>query len=69
MRFHHYSIRTERAYLQWIRRFLLFHRATHGQETETAKGGWRHPRAMSALEVREFLSDLALRQNGARRQG
>jgi len=27
MRFHHYAIRTEQAYLDWIRRFLLFHRA------------------------------------------
>jgi len=26
MRFHHYSLRTEEAYLQWIRRYLQFHR-------------------------------------------
>ena len=34
-RFKHYSIRTERAYLQWIRRFILFH-------------GKRHPTTMGA---------------------
>jgi hypothetical protein len=26
MRFHHYAIRTEKTYMQWIRRFLVFHR-------------------------------------------
>jgi hypothetical protein len=26
MRFHHYAIRTEKAYTQWIKRFLVFHR-------------------------------------------
>ncbi|MGB7770069.1 MAG: phage integrase N-terminal SAM-like domain-containing protein [Verrucomicrobiia bacterium] len=26
MRFKHYSRRTEETYLQWIRRFILFHR-------------------------------------------
>lgn len=33
----HYSIRTENQYLQWIRRFILFH------------GKW-HPRDMGASE-------------------
>jgi hypothetical protein len=27
IRIRHYSIRTEQAYLQWIRRFVLFHGA------------------------------------------
>lgn len=44
----HYSIRTEEAYLGWIRRFILFHDK-------------RHPREMGAPEVEAFLSDLATR--------
>jgi len=48
IRFLHYSIRTEEAYLGWIRRFILFH-------------GKRHPREMGAPEVEAFLSDLATR--------
>ena len=46
MRFKHYSLRTERTYREWIRRFILFH-------------GKRHPREMGAFEVERFLSDLA----------
>lgn len=46
MRFHHYSPRTEEAYWDWIRRFILFH----------AK---RHPREMAESEVVAFLSHLA----------
>ena len=42
----HYSYRTEQQYLQWARRFILFH-------------GKRHPRAMGALEVEAFLTHLA----------
>jgi integron integrase len=43
----HYSIRTEEAYVQWIRRFILFHNK-------------RHPKDMGAKEVSQFLSDLAV---------
>jgi len=35
MRFKHYSLRTERTYQEWIRRYVLFH-------------GKRHPREMGA---------------------
>lgn len=42
----HYSIHTERAYCDWIRRFILFHNK-------------RHPRAMGLREINDFLSDLA----------
>ena len=45
-------MRTEDAYADWIKRFILFH-------------GKRHPKAMGAEEVREFLSDLAANQNVA----
>jgi hypothetical protein len=53
MRFHHYSIRTEEAYWQWIKRFILFH----------AK---RHPREMGAAEVSAFLSHLTAANDAAR---
>lgn len=48
----HYSIRTENQYLQWIRRFILFH-------------GKRHPRDMGAPEVEAFLSHLAVSRDVA----
>lgn len=47
IRFKHYSIRTEQAYLDWIKRFILFH-------------GKRHPREMGEEEVRAFLTHLAV---------
>ena len=46
IRFKHYSIRTEQAYVDWIRRFILFHNK-------------RHPREMGAPEVETFLTHLA----------
>src|SRR5690606_7047300 len=52
LRVRHYSIRTERAYLQWIRRFIL-------------ANGKRHPRDMGAKEVEAFLSMLAVKGNVA----
>jgi len=52
MRFKHYSLRTEEAYWNWIKRFILFH-------------GKRHPREMGAGEAQSFLTDLAARQNVA----
>ena len=47
IRFKHYSIRTEQAYLDWIRRFIR-----HFDK--------KHPRDMGAREVEEFLSHLAV---------
>jgi integron integrase len=44
----HYSHLTEKAYVGWIRRYILFH-------------GKRHPLEMGAAEITEFLSDLAQR--------
>ena len=46
IRYKHYSIRTERTYVEWVRRFVRFH-------------GQRHPRDMGAPEVRAFLGHLA----------
>jgi len=48
IRVKHYSIRTEEAYVQWIKRFIFFH-------------GKRHPREMGATEIEAFLTDLAVR--------
>src|SRR6266404_9592341 len=42
----HFSIRTEQAYVDWIRRFILFHDK-------------RHPREMAEAEVTQFLTYLA----------
>jgi integron integrase len=47
-----YSVRTERAYLGWIRRFVL-------------ANGKRHPRDLGAQEIETFLTDLAVRGNVA----
>ncbi len=47
IRLKHYSLRTEQAYTDWIRRFVLFH-------------GKRHPAAMGAPEVEAFLTHLAV---------
>ena len=46
VRMRHYSPRTEKAYVGWIRRFILFHDK-------------RHPAQMGAPEVTRFLSHLA----------
>src|SRR5215213_608882 len=46
-RLRHLSLGTERAYSDWIRRFILFHRK-------------RHPEEMGAQEIRLFLSHLAV---------
>jgi integron integrase len=47
-RVRHYSLRTERAYVGWIRRFIL-------------ANGKRHPSAMGGGEVAAFLTMLATR--------
>jgi integron integrase len=60
-RFKHYSIRTEEAYRQWVKRFLQFHR----RAGSTSAGSWRHPRELGAAEVQSFLNDLALNQKVA----
>jgi integron integrase len=52
MRARHYSLRTEEAYIGWIRRYILFHRR-------------RHPAAMGVEQVNAFLTHLATRENVA----
>jgi site-specific recombinase XerD len=50
IRVKHYSLRTETAYLGWVRRFILFHDK-------------RHPNEMGKPEVEAFLSHLASDRN------
>ncbi len=52
IRLRHYSIRTEQAYTNFIRRFILFHHK-------------RHPREMGVDEIRQFLAFLAVEGNVA----
>lgn len=47
IRLKHYSIRTEQAYADWIKRFILFF-------------GKRHPRDLGAADVEKFLTHLAV---------
>ncbi|MBT9540218.1 integron integrase [Thiobacillus sp.] len=47
IRVKHYSIRTETQYVQWVKRFILFH-------------GKKHPRDMGAPEAEAFLTHLAV---------
>lgn len=50
LRARHYSIRTEKAYVDWIKRFILFHDK-------------RHPRGMGGPEVERFLTALAVERS------
>ncbi len=52
IRLKHYSIRTEKAYVSWIRRYILFHNK-------------RHPREMGSREIEAFLTHLAVNENVA----
>jgi integron integrase len=49
-RVRHLSLRTERAYVQWIRRYILFH-------------GKRHPGEMGEAEINAVLTYLAVQRN------
>ena len=46
LRTKHYSYRTEQTYIDWIRRFILFHKK-------------RHPKEMGAQEIAAFITHLA----------
>ena len=43
----HFSLKTEDAYANWIKRFILFHHK-------------RHPNEMAENEIRQFLAHLAV---------
>ena len=46
LRTKHYAYRTEETYVDWIKRYILFHKK-------------RHPKDMGAEEIREFITYLA----------
>tara|TARA_R110002072_G_scaffold30092_2_gene94231 strand:- start:17170 stop:18141 length:972 start_codon:yes stop_codon:yes gene_type:complete len=50
IRFLHYSRKTEQSYVQWIRRYILFH-------------GKRHPKELGGEELSSFLNYLANKEN------
>ncbi len=52
LRYHHYAYQTEKAYGEWIIRFIKFHNKTH-------------PAKMGKTEIEAFLSHLATRGNVA----
>ena len=52
LRVRHYSYRTEQSYVDWSRRFIVFH-------------GKRHPAEMGAGEVGAFLTHLAVERQGS----
>lgn len=45
----HYSLRTEDAYINWMKRYLFFHQK-------------RHPKDMGAREIEQFLNHLAVQK-------
>lgn len=52
LRYHHYAIRTEEAYVNWILKFIKFN-------------GTRHPKEMGKKEIERFLSHLAINRKVA----
>jgi hypothetical protein len=49
LRTKHYSRKTEVAYTNWIKRFVLFHNK-------------RHPNEMGAAEIKSFIQDVRLKR-------
>jgi len=47
MRQRHYSLKTEKSYVSWMKRFILFHDK-------------KHPKDMGEVEIESFLSHLAV---------
>ena len=52
IRLKHYSYKMEKSYINWIKRYILFHKK-------------RHPREMGGKEIEEFLTHLAVQKNVA----
>jgi hypothetical protein len=50
LRMKHYSLRTEQAYVNWIKRYIFFHDK-------------RHPVEMGEDEIKLFISDLASKRS------
>jgi integron integrase len=49
LRTEHYALKTEKAYLHWIRRFVAYHH-------------WKRPSDMSGAQIHQFLSHLAINE-------
>jgi len=52
MRLKHYSIRTEESYINWMKRYILFHKR-------------QHPKELGEGHVEEFLTHLAVKEKVA----
>jgi hypothetical protein len=52
LRTRHYSYRTEQTYIDWIKRYILFHNK-------------RHPNEMGENEIRAFITHLAVKRKVA----
>jgi integron integrase len=52
LRTKHYAMKTEEAYVHWIKRYILFHNK-------------RHPKEMGEKEINEFLMHLAVKEKVA----
>ena len=52
LRYHHYAVRTEKAYVKWILAFIRF-------------SGTTHPKKLGKIEIEAFLSDMAVNRNYA----
>lgn len=52
IRLKRYSIRTEKAYVDWVKRYIFFHNK-------------RHPNEMGEIEIMQFLNSLVLERNVA----
>ena len=52
LRFKHYSLETEKAYVKWVKDFVLFHHV-------------QHPANMGKEEISAFLTHLAVKRNVA----
>jgi Phage integrase, N-terminal SAM-like domain len=52
LRLKHYSTRTEKTYIEWIKRYILFHQK-------------RHPKDMASPEIEAFIAHLAVERNVA----
>ncbi|MBE9169548.1 phage integrase N-terminal SAM-like domain-containing protein [Pleurocapsales cyanobacterium LEGE 06147] len=52
IRLKHYSYKTEKSYVNWIKRYIIFHDK-------------RHPQEMGGREIEEFLTHLAVEENVA----
>ncbi|MBC8430836.1 MAG: phage integrase N-terminal SAM-like domain-containing protein [Desulfobacterales bacterium] len=52
IRLKHYSIRTEKSYISWMKRYIIYHNK-------------RHPKEMGKQEIESFLTHLAVDLNVA----